>query len=42
MYTESTLFHRAMAAVASVAVTAAILMSYFATPQVQVTAGLLA
>ncbi|WP_281276732.1 hypothetical protein [Alteraurantiacibacter aquimixticola] len=38
----NTLFHRAMAAIASIAVTTAILVSYFATPQVQATAGLLA
>lgn len=35
MSTETSILHRAMAGVASVAITMAILASYFATPAVQ-------
>ncbi len=42
MTNETSFFHRAMAGVASVAITMAILVSYFATPQLQATTGMLA
>lgn len=42
MTNETSILHRAMAGFASVAITMSILVSYFATPHIQATAGMLA
>ena len=42
MTNETSILHRALAGLASVAITMSILTVYFATPQIQATAGMLA